>query len=188
MTCSGRSWHRLAIAASGLLVLLLAIESLAQTAKRPLSLADIEKLLRSGVTPARVTALVDERGVSFAATPGTADQLRGAGADAGLIGAVERAALKEERRQLDEERKRLEAARKAADPPRGRASRSGTARRRTTTTSSTCSRRSTRRRSPRPAGSRRRAELRATCHRGPVRRTRLTSASPPCRASLDASI
>lgn len=61
-----------------------------QAASPPLSKADVLKLLRGGVAPKRVTAIVEERGVDFEANEGTIADLRRAGADQSVIEAVQR--------------------------------------------------------------------------------------------------
>ena len=77
---------------TALLLLLLATVALAQTAKKPLSVGDIERLLKGGVTTARVATLVGRVGVDFEMTGATRARLERAGADAELIAAIERAA------------------------------------------------------------------------------------------------
>jgi hypothetical protein len=62
--------------------------------KRGLSQAEIMDLLAGGVAASRVAALVEERGISFAMTPGLAAQLRGKGATAELIDVLNRAGNK----------------------------------------------------------------------------------------------
>jgi len=78
----------------------------AQEAKKPLSLEDIEQLLRIGVSSTGVVRVIDERGVSFEVREETKDRLRKAGADARVIQGVEKAALEFARKKLERERKR----------------------------------------------------------------------------------
>jgi tetratricopeptide (TPR) repeat protein len=73
-------------------LLLAAALVFAQEAVRPLAESDIVQLLEAGVTPARATTLVEERGVSFEMTAEVESRLREAGADDALISAVTRAA------------------------------------------------------------------------------------------------
>lgn len=104
-----------ALGCVGMLLALLWGSAAAQGGARPLGAADIEGLLRDGVTPARLATLVGQRGVSFEMSPALDRQLRAAGADDRLIAAIERAALAAERRRLDEEKARLQADREAAE-------------------------------------------------------------------------
>ncbi len=57
----------------------------------PLSASEIIELLRGGVSSKRVTRLVSERGVSFALTDPTGQQIQAAGGDDALLGAIARA-------------------------------------------------------------------------------------------------
>src|SRR5215510_1307764 len=62
-------------------------------AAKPLSVEDIEYLLKEGVTTRRVAGLVEEQGVSFdTVTAEIRRRLTKAGADPGVIQAVERMA------------------------------------------------------------------------------------------------
>jgi tetratricopeptide (TPR) repeat protein len=63
----------------------------AQEGNRPLSVEDIEYLLREGVTPRRVVTLVEEYGVKFEVTREVREQLRRTGAGEEVVRAVERA-------------------------------------------------------------------------------------------------
>jgi formylglycine-generating enzyme required for sulfatase activity len=81
-----------ATALKSVLLLLVATLTLAQTAKKPLSVGDVERLLKGGVTTARVATLVGRVGVDFEMTGATRARLESAGADADLIAAIERAA------------------------------------------------------------------------------------------------
>src|SRR5271157_2849928 len=56
-----------------------------QHAPRPLSAADVEHGLKSGVPNARMTALVKQYGVDFKLTQAVEEQLRSAGASDSLI-------------------------------------------------------------------------------------------------------
>jgi len=60
----------------------------------PLAKDEIVTLLQVGTSSARVTQLVEQRGVSFTFTAAIASDLQNAGADANLIGAVKNAAGK----------------------------------------------------------------------------------------------
>src|SRR5215510_4544195 len=63
------------------------------TERKPLSVADIEYLLESGVSSPRMQTVIKQQGVSFSqVTEGIRERLRRAGADAEVIQAVERAA------------------------------------------------------------------------------------------------
>ncbi|MBI3795679.1 MAG: PKD domain-containing protein [Deltaproteobacteria bacterium] len=63
-------------------------------APKPLSVEEIEYLLKEGVTPRRVAAIVEEQGVGFdTVTAEMRRRLTQAGADPGVIQAVERMAL-----------------------------------------------------------------------------------------------
>ena len=97
----------------------------AQRSRKPLSVEDIEYLLREGVTPRRVASLVEEQGVKFEVTEAVRERLRKAGADGGVIAAVEQASLayareklEEERRKVEEEKKKLEEASHKAEEQR----------------------------------------------------------------------
>lgn len=57
-----------------------------------LSVADIEGLLRAGVTAKRLVTLIEERGINFDLTEETKAKFRAAGGDALFIQALERAA------------------------------------------------------------------------------------------------
>ncbi|MGH9556974.1 MAG: hypothetical protein ACRD2Y_14235, partial [Terriglobales bacterium] len=53
-----------------------------------LSVEDVLDLLRGEVAPARIAALVNDRGVDFVLTEAVEQQLRGAGADSDLLLAI----------------------------------------------------------------------------------------------------
>jgi formylglycine-generating enzyme required for sulfatase activity len=74
-------------------VLLVSWSGLAQQGKS-LSVADIEELLKSGVTPKRVAQLVSERGVNFAMSGAINERLKNAGADVNVLVEVGKAADK----------------------------------------------------------------------------------------------
>lgn len=76
----------------------------AQEAKKPLSLEEIENLLREGVAGKRVVAIVEEKGISFDVTAEVKERLRRAGAGPELIQGLEKVALERERRKVEEER------------------------------------------------------------------------------------
>jgi len=80
--------------------------ALAQQAKKPLSLEDIEQLFRIGVSSKGVTRLLDERGVNFEVTEDVKERLRKAGADATVMQAVEGAGLEFARRRYEKERQK----------------------------------------------------------------------------------
>ena len=69
---------------------------------RPFSADDIEYLLRQSVAAKRVTEIVSERGVSFQPTSIVRERLKKAGADAALLEAIDRAALKRQNRSKPE--------------------------------------------------------------------------------------
>jgi formylglycine-generating enzyme required for sulfatase activity len=74
-------------------VLLVSWSGLAQQGKS-LSVADIEELLKSGVTPKRVAQLASERGVNFAMSGAINERLKNAGADVNVLVEVGKAADK----------------------------------------------------------------------------------------------
>jgi formylglycine-generating enzyme required for sulfatase activity len=76
-----------------LIALTLSVSALAQQAGS-LSVADIEKLLKSSVSPSRVAQLIDQRGVNFANSSAIGERLRNAGADVDVLLAVGKAAEK----------------------------------------------------------------------------------------------
>jgi len=80
--------------------------ALAQQAKKPLSLEDIEQLFRIGVSSKGVTRLLDERGVNFEVTEDVKERLGKAGADARVMQAVEGAGLEFARRRYEKERQK----------------------------------------------------------------------------------
>ena len=69
---------------------------------RPLTADDVQYLLRQSVSPERVAALVEERGISFRPTASLMENLRKAGAGAALLAAVERASAKTKARSKRE--------------------------------------------------------------------------------------
>src|SRR5262245_10554522 len=89
-------------------MLLTLVEERLQAAPKPLTVEEIEYLLREGVTVRRVATLVEEQGVSFEVTESIKERLRKAGADEGVLAAVDRATLVARRKRLEEERRRLE--------------------------------------------------------------------------------
>lgn len=85
-------------------------------APKPLSVEDLEGLLRSGVSPGRVAEIVEEQGVKFEVTAAIRGRLRQAGANEQVMNAVDRASLEVTRRKLeDAQRKAEEATRKAEE-------------------------------------------------------------------------
>lgn len=76
--------------------------------RRPLSVGDIEELLKAGVSQRRVAEIVGERGVDFEATEPIRGTLKAAGANTVVIQAVERAALEFTKRKVEEERAKAE--------------------------------------------------------------------------------
>jgi hypothetical protein len=78
------------LVASGVLALLISVGFSQE--HNPISDADIEALLLSGVVHERLVHLVRERGVSFAPSQAVRTRLRAAGADAELLQVVEQAA------------------------------------------------------------------------------------------------
>jgi hypothetical protein len=81
--------------------MLVSISDEGRAAAKPLSIEDIEKLLRSGVSPGRVAEIVEEQGVQFEITSAIRGRLRQAGANEQVLNAVERASMETTRRQLD---------------------------------------------------------------------------------------
>jgi formylglycine-generating enzyme required for sulfatase activity len=93
----------------GALSLWLVVVTLAWAQERqPLSVEDIEYLLSSGVTAKRVATLIGKEGIAFEVTDALKERLRRAGADEGVMSALDRASLEAARRKLEEERKRIE--------------------------------------------------------------------------------
>jgi formylglycine-generating enzyme required for sulfatase activity len=95
--------------------------------RKPVAVEEIEYLLQRGVSARRVATIVGEQGVSFEVTESVKERLRKAGADEGVIIAVERAGLEtarqkleEERRKAAEERRQLEEEKREADAERKR--------------------------------------------------------------------
>lgn len=68
----------------------------------PLSEANIEKLLRAGVTPRRMVTLIEEHGVKFEVTEEVRERLKKAGADAEVMEAVEKAGVEFARKRREE--------------------------------------------------------------------------------------
>jgi iron(III) transport system substrate-binding protein len=69
---------------------------------RPLSADDVEYLLSRSVTAKRVTEMVRERGVNFRPNSNLRERLKKAGADAPLLEAIDRAALKQQKKSKRE--------------------------------------------------------------------------------------
>lgn len=76
---------------------------------KPLSLADVEDLLRVRVTPRRMISLIEEHGINFRVTDEIGKRLEAAGADATVMVALVRAGLEFRKKQLEDEKIRLEA-------------------------------------------------------------------------------
>jgi len=96
--------------------------------RRPLSVADVEFLLKEIVSRKRVAELIEERGINFEATGEIRGRLEKAGADTLVMLALVRASqefvkkkfeqqrrLAEERRKAEEEKRRVEEERKTAE-------------------------------------------------------------------------
>ena len=75
----------------------------AQQAKKPLSLEDIEQLLKIGVSSRGAARVIDDHGVNFEVTEDVKERLRKAGADSTVIQAVEKAALEFARKRNEKE-------------------------------------------------------------------------------------
>ena len=92
--------------------------------QRPLSLSDIETLLKNGVSQERIVKLLEERGVNFDAGVEARVKLRKAGARNNLMDAVEKASLefigRSREAQKIAEAKRMEEKRKIAEETRKR--------------------------------------------------------------------
>ena len=69
---------------------------------RPLAVDDVEYLLQASVTPTRLTNLVNESGLKFELTDILKEKFRKAGADAALLGALEKAAAQRQNRSKRE--------------------------------------------------------------------------------------
>lgn len=65
--------------------------------KRPLSLADIEELFKSGVSNRRIVELISKHGISFAATEEKLNILRDAGVNESIIEVVMKASMENKR-------------------------------------------------------------------------------------------
>ena len=65
-----------------------AVKRLAPAGPPPLSVADVEQMLKGGVSAKRTAILVKERGVDFPLDSAAEQRLRGAGADDGLLLAI----------------------------------------------------------------------------------------------------
>ncbi len=81
--------------------------AVAKEATEPLTLEDVEFLMKEGVTPGRVATLVRERGVNFEVTAEVRNKLKRAGADAVVMHAVERAAVDYSKRKIKEQPKTI---------------------------------------------------------------------------------
>lgn len=88
--------------------------------RRSLSVADIEELLKAGVSQRRVAELIGEWGVNWEVTAEVKERLKAAGADAVVTQAVERAALEFSKRKLEEERAKAEADRRKVEEEKQR--------------------------------------------------------------------
>ncbi|MBI4489947.1 MAG: PDZ domain-containing protein [Deltaproteobacteria bacterium] len=86
--------------------------------RRALSVADIEELLRAGVSQRRVAELIEERGINFGVTTEVRERLKVAGADLPVLQAVEKAAAEYVKREVEEEKRRVEAERQRLDEER----------------------------------------------------------------------
>lgn len=73
--------------------LLLGIFGGVHATTKPLTMEEVEELLREGVTPKRVVILIEEQGVTFEVTSALKERLRKAGADERVLIAIERASL-----------------------------------------------------------------------------------------------
>lgn len=114
---SAMSWYRYRFV---IFVLMFVASGVFPQERRPLSVNDIEELLKAGVSQRRVAEIVEERGVDFEATETTRGTLKKAGADAVVMQAVERASLEFSKRKLEEERARAEADRRKVEEEKKR--------------------------------------------------------------------
>lgn len=103
-----------------LFLIFLTTLSLSQQSGKPLSLDDIERLLKEGVSSAGIARLIDNRGINFEVTQSVKDRLRSAGATSEMIVSLERIALEAERKRLEEERRRADEERQRAEEERRR--------------------------------------------------------------------
>jgi hypothetical protein len=88
-----------------LVICVLAVPALGQVS-RSLSIAQIEDLLKHGVSTGRVAELVTQSGVNFEVTPDVTQRLKKAGADTSVTQAVEKASLEfAARNRLQQQRK-----------------------------------------------------------------------------------
>jgi formylglycine-generating enzyme required for sulfatase activity len=108
-----RWFPRLTLAISVCLALQLLAGGSAAQSKKPLAESEIESLLKKGVTPTRVAALLGEQGISFEPTSEISERLRAAGANDSVIAAVNAAGLEAMKRKLAERDRAAEQARKA---------------------------------------------------------------------------
>lgn len=83
--------------------------------RRPLSLEDIEGLLRQGVSQEGMVRVIEERGINFDVTEDIKERLRKSGAGHGVIQSLERLALEHERKKLEAEKKRVEEERRGME-------------------------------------------------------------------------
>lgn len=81
--------------------------AVAKEATGPITLENVEFLMKEGVAPGRVATLVRERGINFEVTAEVRERLKRAGADAVVMQAVERAAVEYAKRKLKEEPKTI---------------------------------------------------------------------------------
>lgn len=103
-----------------ILVSLVGTLGLSQEIKSPLSIGDVERLLKEGVSSGAIARLIDNRGINFEVTQNVKDKLKNAGATSEVIVSLERIALEVERKRLEEERRRAEEERQRAEEERRR--------------------------------------------------------------------
>jgi formylglycine-generating enzyme required for sulfatase activity len=89
----------------------------AQQSKKPLSVEDLESLL-GRVTGRAVVSVIEGQGVKFEVTEAVKERLRKAGADTGVIAAVERASIDYARKKLAAERQQFEVEKKRVEEER----------------------------------------------------------------------
>lgn len=98
-----------------LISILLVTPAFSQSDRRALSVADIEELLKAGVTSKRLAALIEERGIDFQVTGEVQEKLKKGGGDERIMQAVEKASLEYTRKRLEDTRSRAEEERKRQD-------------------------------------------------------------------------
>lgn len=101
-------------------LIFLAFAALAQEVKIPLSLGEIEHLLKEGVSTKRVVAIVEERGISFDVTAEVRERLRKVGVEGEILVAIERAGAEFLRRQAEAEKKKAEEEKRKLEAERQR--------------------------------------------------------------------